>query len=145
MTELYGPSFVAAYGDKASPLWSAAIAELTDDECRVGFLALAKQGREYPANLTQFVAACRPVKGVRYYGTPTTPDELRRLEPPKAQPTVAERYLANMRRVVGAARVASKVNTEPAACTCQGLGECPVCQAWSKRMLEFAQASEGAQ
>ncbi len=137
MTELYGPAFVSAYGDKASPLWSAAIADLTDDECRVGFASLAKQGREYPANLTQFVAACRPVKGVRYYGTPTTPDELRRLEPPKARPSIAEQHIANMRRAVGAAVRRDSAASEPAACTCQGLGECDVCQAWAKRMLEF--------
>lgn len=138
MVELYGPSFVAAYGEKPSPLWQAAISDLTDDECRIGLTSLAKQPREYPANLTQFVAACRPAKGVRYYGTPTTPAELRRLELPKANPSVAERHLANMRRAVGAATRRSEPKVETPACTCQGLGECEVCREWSRRMLEFS-------
>lgn len=84
MAELYGASFVSAYGEKPSPLWQAAIGELSDSECKDGLTRLAKQPRSYPANLTEFVAACRPVKQVRYLGSPTTPGDLRRLEPPGA-------------------------------------------------------------
>lgn len=101
MVELYGPAFLSAYGDRPSPLWRSAIGELTDDECRVGLTVLAKQAREYPANLTQFVAACRPQKLVRYLGRPTTPDELRKLEPKPSDPSIAERHLASMRKALG--------------------------------------------
>jgi hypothetical protein len=101
MVELFGPSFLTAYGDSPSPLWKAAISELSDDECRVGFTTLAKQAREYPANLTQFVGACRPEKLVRYLGSPTSAAEMRALEPPKPSPSVAEKWLAEIRRNLG--------------------------------------------
>jgi hypothetical protein len=32
MVELYGTAFLTAYGEKPSPLWTGAIASLTDDE-----------------------------------------------------------------------------------------------------------------
>src|SRR5688572_9458932 len=53
MTELYGSAFKAAYGENPTPIWERAIAELSDDQCRNGLTLLAKQPREYPANLTQ--------------------------------------------------------------------------------------------
>ncbi len=106
MVELYGTAFVTAYGDSPSPIWLAAIAELTDDECRKGLTALARQAREYPANLTQFVAACKPVTGSpRYLGVPITPDEIAgRLPPPErlAKPEVIDSWLAKMRAKVRA-------------------------------------------
>jgi hypothetical protein len=104
MVELYGPAFTAAYGDHPSHLWQAAIAELTDDECRAGLTTLARQAREYPANLTQFVAACKPAKGVRYLGVPTTAAELDKLLPPPEKRATTEKidgWLAKMRRTLG--------------------------------------------
>jgi len=104
MVELYGPAFTAAYGDSPSHLWLAAISELTDDECRKGLTSLARQAREYPANLTQFVAACRPSPGVRYLGVPTTPDEIRKSLPGPdrmAKPETVDRYLSKIRRTLG--------------------------------------------
>lgn len=104
MVELYGPAFTAAYGEHPSPLWLAAIAELTDDECCAGLVRLAKQAREFPANLTQFVAACRPPKqeGVRYLGTPMTDEQKRALALPKPEVPreKIDRYLASMRAKV---------------------------------------------
>ena len=106
MVELYGPPFVTAYGEAPSPIWLAAIAELSDDECRAGLTRLARQPREYPANLTQFVAACRPVTGSpRYLGTPITPDhESLALPPPdrRSRPEVIDGWIAKMRAKVGA-------------------------------------------
>lgn len=107
MAELYGPAFAAAYGDKPSPLWQAAISELSDDECRIGLTNLADEARDYPANLTQFVAACRPQKsaGVRFLGNPITPADLDRMLPPperRAKPEVIDGWLAKMRRTLGA-------------------------------------------
>lgn len=101
--EMYGPPFLSAYGEKPSPLWMAAISDLSDEECRVGLTTLARQAREYPANLTQFVGACRPPKQVRFLGTPTTPEQLRKQLPAQKAPReVAERWLAEMRKTVGA-------------------------------------------
>lgn len=106
MLELYGPAFTSAYGETPSHLWLAAISELTDDECRSGLTTLARQAREYPANLTQFVAACRPPKsGVRFLGVPTTTAELDKLLPPpekRATTDVIDGWIAKMRkRVLG--------------------------------------------
>jgi hypothetical protein len=106
MAELYGPAFAAAYGDKASPLWLAAIGELTDDECRKGLTSLARQAKEYPANLTQFMAACRPPSGpVRYLGVPLTDEQKAVLALPKPNVPVEkiDGWLAKMRRTVGVA------------------------------------------
>jgi hypothetical protein len=103
MVELYGPSFLTAYGESPSPIWTAAISDLTDEECRRGLTALAKQAREYPANLTQFVAACRPSPGVRYLGTPVTVAEVDRMLPPpdkRAKPEVIDSWIAKMRAKV---------------------------------------------
>jgi hypothetical protein len=105
MVELYGPAFNSAYGDSPSPLWQAAIAELTDHECRKGLTALARQAKDYPANLTQFVAACRPQHGVRYLGVPMTSEQLAALTPPPERRASAEKidgWIAKMRAKVGA-------------------------------------------
>ena len=91
MTELYGAAFLAAYGEQPSPLWLSAIEGLTDDECRAGFTRLARQAREYPCNLTQFVAACRYRGTQSTLGVPTTPDELRRALPPPERRATPER------------------------------------------------------
>ena len=104
MAELYGGGFVAAYGEQPTPLWLAAIAELSDKECRDGLTRLAKQAREYPANLTQFVGACRPSPGVRYLGAPLTPQQYAELAPPPEKRASAEKidgWLAKMRRTLG--------------------------------------------
>lgn len=104
MTELYGSAFKAAYGDNPTPIWERAIAELTDDQCREGLTRLTKQSREYPANLTQFLAACKPVDGVRYLGVPLTEEQRAELYLPR--PHVSREkidgYLAKMRAKVRA-------------------------------------------
>jgi hypothetical protein len=106
MVELYGPAFLTAYGDSPSPIWAAAIGELSDEQCRSGLARLAKQPREYPANLTQFLAACRPPSpGVQYLGRPITDAERRALLPPPeklAKPEVVDSWIAKMRAKVSA-------------------------------------------
>lgn len=101
MKQLYGAgAFTAAYGEVPAPVWVAAITNLTDDECRAGLGRLAKQSREYPANLTQFVEACKP-KPVRFLGRPTTPNEMRALEAPRPAREIINKHLASMRRSLG--------------------------------------------
>lgn len=104
MLELYGPAFTAAYGEHPSHLWLAAISGLTDDECRAGLVRLARQAREYPANLTQFMAACKPPpEPVRYLGVPLTAEQKAVLALPKPQVSreKIDGYLAKMRRKLG--------------------------------------------
>jgi hypothetical protein len=99
MLELYGPAFTAAYGDTPSHLWLAAISDLTDDECRKGLTSLARQAREYPANLTQFMAACKPSPGVRYLGRPMTEEQKAEMYLPRPSVPVEkiDGWLAKMR------------------------------------------------
>lgn len=105
MKQLYGQSFVTIYGDMPSALWVTQIASLTDDQCREGLGRLAGERRQYPANLTEFVEACKPKHLVRYLGAnPTTAAEMRRLEPPRANPEKVAEHIANMRRSLGAMR-----------------------------------------
>jgi len=105
MVELYGTAFLTAYGETPSPLWLAAISELRDEQCRDGLTRLAKQPREYPANLTQFVAACCPPSGSpRFLGVPVTTDDIRKLEAPperRASPEKIDGWLAKMRKKIG--------------------------------------------
>jgi hypothetical protein len=100
MTELYGSAFKAAYGPDPTPIWERAISQLTDEECRDGLGRLAKQPREYPANLTQFVAACRPPSSSpRYLGTPMTDEQKAALYLPKPDVPIEkiDGWLAKMR------------------------------------------------
>lgn len=101
MVELYGSAFVTAYGEQPSPLWLSAISDLTDAECRKGLASLARQAREYPANLTQFVAACRPASGSpRYLGVPMTDAQKAELYLPKPEVPreKIDGYLASIRK-----------------------------------------------
>lgn len=78
MKQLYGKSFVTIYGAEPSWLWIEQAAELTDEQVRAGLKRLAKQKREYPANLTEFVEACKPALGSpRFLGVPIDPETLR--------------------------------------------------------------------
>jgi hypothetical protein len=114
MVEIYGNAFTASYGDTPGEIWMAAIADLSEAELGRGFTTLSKQEREFPPNLTQFVAACRPpISSPRFLGTPTTPDEIRKLEPPKscmAPISDVEDWLASMRENVAKA----EIKTSPA-------------------------------
>jgi hypothetical protein len=102
MAQLYGPAFAAAYGDSPSSLWESAIAGLTDDDCRKGLTRLANEAKDYPANLTEFVAACRYKPPVRYLGVPMTQEDQRKmLARPKASPEVVSKHLANIRMNLG--------------------------------------------
>lgn len=99
--EIFGPGFLTAYGDKPSPLWTSAVGSLSDDECRAGLAAIAKQGRDYPANLSQFMAACKSKPLMHTLGPPTTPAALRALERPKVPVEVAQKWIKRMRERLG--------------------------------------------
>ena len=135
MKQLYGAAtFCAAYGDRPNPMWTAAISRLTDDECRKGFERLAKESREYPCNLTQFVAACHYSPGVRHLGVVTTSEALQKALPPphaRATPETVNTWLAKMRQKLGrssAPKSEHKVDIFAGACTCKAMGECDVCK-----------------
>lgn len=102
MKQLYGASFVTVYGPTPSAIWLDKLAELTDDECREGLRRLTDKPSEYPANLTQFVEACRPRSaGVRYLGRPIDPATLA-LPVPRPSEEQRQAVLARLRRTVGA-------------------------------------------
>lgn len=101
MTQLYGTAFLTIYGETPAVLWEAAISKLTDEQCRYGLTKLAEEARDYPANLTEFVAACKPKSaGVRFLGNPAHADVLN-LPRPVANREHVNRCLANMRRNLG--------------------------------------------
>jgi hypothetical protein len=101
MRLIYGPIFQNTYGDGPNAVWLAAIAGLTDDECRAGFAKLAQELRKFPPNLTEFIAACRPRSaGVRFLGVPVTRAELQaQLEAQPARREVVEFHMARMRKL----------------------------------------------
>lgn len=147
MVELYGGAFLSAYGDRPSPIWLAAIGGLTDDECRKGFTTLAGTPREYPANLTQFVGACKYREPVRYLGVPMSARELAALNGEGcSDPEVAREWLEHLRGMVGpvqateseVSRSSSRYFSPP--CTCQATGVCRVCRDWAVRIEEAEKA-----
>jgi hypothetical protein len=101
MQQMYGAAFLTAYGEKPNPLWEAAISKLTDEQCRKGLASLAKQSREYPANLTQFVAVCTEKPPVRFLGGPSSMYNPRQLEGPRANPENVKSRLESIRRKLG--------------------------------------------
>lgn len=140
MAELFGPAFAAAYGDVPSPIWLATIDKLSEAELGRGFTALAQEPRDYPPNLTQFAAACRPPSSPRFLGVPMTPAEIRNLDAPKNQRARIEDiddWLASMRQNVANAKIvtrregmAMEGTLVSRACTCQCRGTCKTCRGY---------------
>jgi hypothetical protein len=136
---IYGTGFETMYGDVPNAYWIAGIVQLSDEQCRKGLSALARESREYPANLTEFVEACKPKQHVRYLGAnPTTPERYRKsLARQLAAPEVIAQHLDRMRASVRAKGIptngyraradAAEARRPPAPCTCEASGKCPVC------------------
>jgi hypothetical protein len=105
MKQLYGQSFVTIYGQSPGYLWVNAIAGLTDQQCRVGLNQLTKEKRSFPANLTEFVDACRPGAGSpRFLGVPeTAAQRQKRLAKPRPRREHIDACLARMRSSLGRA------------------------------------------
>ena len=58
---LFGNAHYREHGEKPNPAWVAAVENLTDEQIVAGMKNLAEQGLSFPANLSQFVAACTKV------------------------------------------------------------------------------------
>ena len=56
---LFGNAHYREHGEKPNPAWVAAVENLTDEQIVAGMKNLAEQGLSFPANLSQFVAACK--------------------------------------------------------------------------------------
>lgn len=150
MKQLYGLGFVTVYGEVPSAIWVAEIAKLTDAECREGLSRLACERREYPANLTEFVDACRPKKHTRYLGVPTTPEAHRKLlGGPRPSEDRRQQHLASIRAKLGRSqrervpgeddepmleRTTAPRKPPVAGCTCKSSGTCDVCVAYLRIM-----------
>jgi len=69
MAEIFGKAFYREHSSEPSNLWIRAIARLHDSEIVRGLENMANDGLEFPANLSQFVAACKritPARGIKY-------------------------------------------------------------------------------
>lgn len=60
LAEMYGNSFLTAFGSKPNSAWNRAIADLTDAQCRAGLQAWLRTGARFAPSLPEFVAACAP-------------------------------------------------------------------------------------
>ena len=101
MKAIYGTSFLTIHGEEPHPIWIAEIAKLTDQQARAGLTKLAAQQRDYPANLTIFLEACKGNDSPRFLGTPTTPRQLlhNKREFKRASPETVNRHIENMRKL----------------------------------------------
>jgi hypothetical protein len=61
LAEIYGKALYREHGSEPSMLWKQAIERLTDQELQRGLKNLAVQALAYPANLGQFVEACKHI------------------------------------------------------------------------------------
>lgn len=59
LAEVYGKALYREHGSEPPMLWLQAIERLTDEELRRGLKNLAEDALAYPANLGQFVEACK--------------------------------------------------------------------------------------
>lgn len=133
MKAIYGTSFLTIYGEVPHPIWIAEIEKLTDKQARSGLTRLAREQREFPANLTEYLAACRGTQSPRFLGVPQSPESCRRRLPRiRASDEQVDSHLASIRTKLKAAKLPTRKVFEatvsrPAGCTCQSEGTCGVC------------------
>lgn len=94
LAELFGKAFYREHGEEPTPLWSRAIARLSDQQIAQGLANLANDGLEFPANLPQFVAACKRLPPVRQLGQKYLPN-------PGDREKDAEKAWRDMERLAG--------------------------------------------
>lgn len=90
--EMFGKAFYREHGDEPTTLWQQAISRLTDAQLSRGLANLANDGLEFPANLPQFVAACKKLPPVRHLGVKCLPVD---------NNAEAEKAWAHMERLAG--------------------------------------------
>ena len=61
LAEIFGKAFYREHGETPGNLWVVAIEKLTDKEIRTGLANIANDSLAFPANLSQFVSACKHV------------------------------------------------------------------------------------
>ena len=59
LAELFGKAHFRENGDAPSSLWQQAVWRLTDEQIVTGLANLGNDGLTFPANLSQFLAACK--------------------------------------------------------------------------------------
>lgn len=81
LAEIFGNAFYREYSDAPTALWRQAIEKLTDQQLGNGLAKLANDGLSFPANLSQFVVACKTIRRTAYWDVkqlpPPTEDELK--------------------------------------------------------------------
>jgi hypothetical protein len=105
MREIYGRYFTDSFGEEPSPQWIAAVGELSDDQCRNGIAATLKRPSKFPPNLPEFIELCSARDpGVRYLGTPVTPDHAAALDVKTASDATRDEHLAKIRALLSGAK-----------------------------------------
>ena len=86
LAEIFGKAHYRENGDSPSKLWVQAIERLSDVQLATGLANLGNDGLTFPANLSQFLEACKRSKPVRHLGVPLLPpsDEERAREADRA-------------------------------------------------------------
>ena len=77
--ELFGKSFYREHGMEPTSLWMNAVSRLTDQEIMNGLANLANDALTFPANLSQFVSACKREKPVRFLGVKSLIEDKRNI------------------------------------------------------------------
>ncbi len=62
-------------GDEPPQLWRQAVARLTEGEIKTGLANLANDNLSFPANLSQFVSACKRAKPIMPWKALPAPPE----------------------------------------------------------------------
>jgi hypothetical protein len=101
LRDVYGRQFTDAHGEEPSAPWIMALADVSDEQCVAACNALLKRTSTFPPNLPEFLDLCRGRDpGVRYLGTPTTPNHAAALDVKAASTEVADRWLAKIRETL---------------------------------------------
>jgi hypothetical protein len=80
MAEVFGHRWVSSFGDEPNQSWIDGLADMTPEDLRFGLSALKGWRDEWPPNLLQFRALCRPtIEDAHRIYRPALP------EPPEAK------------------------------------------------------------
>ena len=93
MTKIYGHKFPSAYGESDDGTWRKGLSDMTTEQIAHGITECLKRHDPWPPTLPEFRAMCKPNTPAYHKPFPKMLDQPR-------DPSIAERELSRMKRIV---------------------------------------------
>jgi hypothetical protein len=105
LASIYGPRWISTYGVDPDPIWARAIASIPGPALTQALQACLERGSEWPPNLPEFLAMCRPARVVDYEpwmatGVDETQKRLEHLRSRVTAPGDARAHVQRMREIL---------------------------------------------